>query len=146
MLLILIAEAVIHKQKSLAVIIPIAQVIRDSYIFLRRGTSARRWLVLAVMGSIALIASLHVASSVSSQSDDFSQRFSLPVSLDEDQQSDEQDMQADDVEIEGGAQNAYSDAEGDSDSADGDGDDDGEPAAPAIPPCSGPTCYMQGAV
>ena len=96
--------------------------------------------MLSLLGSIALVACIHLAF-LPSQGDEFSQKTFFPVSLDEDS-NDVGDSAADGADDEAGAQNAYTDDDSDTSSADGDGGEGSEAAAP--PPCSGPTCYMQG--
>jgi hypothetical protein len=101
---------------------------------------------------MAMIAMIHLVVSPE-EINEFGYHFPTPVALsalDEDEPAEPEPKEAeaaDGAEGEGddeaGPQNAYTDDEsgGVDEAVEGEGEDGGEPA---VPPCTGPTCYMQG--
>jgi hypothetical protein len=96
---------------------------------------------------MAIIAMIHLGVSTE-DNNELSYRFPTPVVLDEEEESAEPEPKeaegADDGgDDEAGPQNAYTDDESDGvdEAVEGEGEGGGEPA---VPECTGPTCYMQG--
>ena len=96
-------------------------------------------MLLAMLGSILFLAFIHLATEESKHKDS-----RVPIALDEGEEESGNEVSSDSEggDDEGGPQNAYTDTDESDDDSGDDGSDSDDSDGP--PPCTGPTCYMQG--